>query len=335
MKSAASLLALAAAIAVPAGSAVAKAAHPAPAAVEYGPQGDYPVTVGDPFTVEGVTYTPSDTMNYDAVGYAGQGGGAGVSAAHRTLPVPSYIEVTSLETGHTALVRVDRRGPMSGGSDRLVELSPAAWAQLGITTADHSPVRVRRVNPPEQERALLRTGQNVPARMDTPPGLLAALKRKLGIATPIAAALPDEIAKATPVSPAKTTMPVTAPRPAGAVGKGTIKQSVPPTPKAVAAPPSAQPPKPAASPKVEKPAEPKARPAPAPKPAAGGVAVQVGAYSARDRAEKVAAQVGGTVTASGKFFRVRIPASSSADAQAALAKARRSGYADATVVHGQ
>jgi rare lipoprotein A len=35
-----------------------------------GPAGDYPVTLGDPFVVEGVTYTPSDTLNYDAVGKA-------------------------------------------------------------------------------------------------------------------------------------------------------------------------------------------------------------------------------------------------------------------------
>lgn len=315
MKSAASFLALSAALAIPAGVALAKAPAAPATAAQYGPQGDYPVTVGDPFVVDGVTYTPADTMNYDAVGYAAQGsnGGVsnGVSGAHRTLPVPSYVEVTSLDTGHTALVRIDRRGPMTGG-DRLIELSPAAWAQLGIAAADHAAVRVRRVNPPEQERALLRTGQVAPLRMDTPPGLLSALKRKLGIVPPPVAeepavkpVLPSTRPTGIPVKPVA--------RPTGDAPK--------PLPK----------PAPAAKPTQPAKAAPPAKPAPAPT----AQAVQVGAFSTRERAEKAAAQVGGSVSPAGKFFRVRIGAASTAQAQAALAKARRAGYADARIVRGQ
>jgi len=152
-----------------------------------GPAGDYPVQIGAPFLVDGVTYTPADTLNYDAVGkgvLADPGEGAPrISGAHRTLPVPSYVEVTSLDSGRTILVRLDQRGPMAG--DGLVALSPMAWSQLGLPASGSAPVRVRRVNPPEQERALLRTGQTAPLRMDTPPGLLAALKRKLGVEPPV------------------------------------------------------------------------------------------------------------------------------------------------------
>lgn len=298
MRSAASLLALSAALAMAPGTVLAKTpSHPATPA-ELGPQGDYPVVIGDPFVIDGVTYTPADTMNYDAVGYAVPAEGSGISGAHRTLPLPCYVEVTALDSGHTILVRLDRRGPMSGG-DSLVALSAGAWAQLGLS-ADRAAVRVRRVNPPEQERALLRTGQAAPMRMDTPPGLLSALKRKLGIATPPPA---DEPAKALPPAPA---------------------------PKAAAKPAT----KPEARPApLAKPATPKA--AATPKPARTGSAVQVAAFSTRERAEKAAAQVGGTVSAAGRFFRVRIPAQGDAAVQAALAKARAAGYAGATVVHGQ
>ncbi len=112
-----------------------------------GPAGDYPVVIGEPFTVDGVEYVPADTLNYDQVGYGVQdaAGSAGVSASHRTLPLPSYVEVTSLDTGKTILVRVERRGPMSGNA--LIALSPDAQAQLG-EPADNA-VRVRRVNPVE------------------------------------------------------------------------------------------------------------------------------------------------------------------------------------------
>jgi rare lipoprotein A len=158
-------------------------------------------------------------------------GGGGISGSHRTLPLPCYVEVTSLDSGRTILVRLERRGPMQG--DGLVALSPGAMAQLGLSGA-HAPVRVRRVNPPEGERALLRSGQQAPARMDTPPGLLTALKRKLGILPPadprpetLAAALagqaaPAAMPQAKPIAAApapsakpivRNTTPMPAPRP--------------------------------------------------------------------------------------------------------------------------
>ena len=110
----------------------AHAAHrAAPAAPSAGPEADYPITVGDAYAIGGVTYTPADTLNYDAVGYAHAGTeGTGISGAHHSLPLPCYVEVTSLDSGHTILVRLDRRGPMTG--KQLLALSPAAWAQLGL-----------------------------------------------------------------------------------------------------------------------------------------------------------------------------------------------------------
>ena len=281
-----------------------------PAAVG-GPSADFPMVLGAPFTVDGVIYTPSDTMNYDAVGYAAVGaeGGSTVTAAHRSLPLPSYIEVTALDSGKTILVRVERRGPMSGKA--LVELAPGAAAQLGIAGNPRAAVRVRRMNPVEQDRALLRMGQAAPARMDTPKSLLAVLGRKLdqqeGIVRPVAVPTPE---------PSATPAPGPVPSPAPVKGK---PSKVKPAPKP--APTVAPSPNPAPA------------PASAPKPAVHGkFAIQVGAFSTRANAETASKQVGGSVSPAGKLWRVRMgPFGSEAEAKAALAKAKAKGYSDARI----
>jgi rare lipoprotein A len=267
-----------------------------------GPGADFPMVLGEPFTIGSTSYTPVDRMNYDAVGYAATGseGGTTVTVAHKTMPLPSYLEVTALDTGKTILVRVERRGPMSNAL--LLELSPGAAAQLGVSGNPRAPVRARRVNPPEVERAMLRTGQAAPARMDTPRSLLTALVRKLETQDggPRAVALPTPVATPTP-SPTPTPRPVR--RPPVAV----------PTPKPVATP------------------------TPAPRPAVGApvtgqFAVQVAAFSARDRADAAAKKLGAQVVQSGQVWRVRMgPFATQAEAQAALAKAKAAGYSDARI----
>ena len=270
----------------------------------YGPAADYPVVLGSPFTLDGVTYTPADKMNYDAVGYASLSGegGASVTAAHRTLPMPSYIEVTALDSGKTITVRVERRGPMQGKG--LIALSPGAAAQLGVTGQPNAPIRVRRVNPIEPDRAMLRSGQPAPARMDTPKSLLVVLQRKLdqqeGIVRPVPVVAPNPV-------------PAPAPAPAPKPAKGMKPKSVPaPTPA------------------------PMPKPAPVAAPAAqtGKFAVQVGAFSNQANAKAAASKVGGSVSAAGKLWRVRMgPYATEAQAKAALAKARSAGYSDARIQH--
>lgn len=155
-----------------------------------GAAADTPQLLGAPFTIDGVSYSPADTLNYDALGYASLGaeGGEGVSAAHKTLPLPSYAEVTVLDSGKTVLVRLERRGPMD--NDRLIELSPGAARQLGLANREMAPVRVRRVSPSETERVLLRNGGEAAERMNTPAPLLVALMRKLDEQTLAATAAP-------------------------------------------------------------------------------------------------------------------------------------------------
>lgn len=281
----------------------------APPADVSGPAGDYPVVIGAPFVVDGVTYTPSDTMNYDTVGKAvllsADEASARISGAHRTLPVPSYVEVTSIDSGRTALVRLDQRGPMNG--DGLVALSPLAWVQLGLPEVGTAPVRVRRVNPPETERALLRNGQTAPLRMDTPPGLLAALRRKLG-AEPIARNLPVTVTPdAIAAMPAKVLQPKLMP------------PSKPVTPaKPISAPRQV----PVASAPAQEASAPSAR-----------YFVQIGAFAQRGNADAAARKSGGSLLRSGSVWRVRSgPFSAGTAADGALAKARRAGYAGARIV---
>ena len=263
-----------------------------------GPQADYPVLVGEPYTIGDATFTPSDVLNYDEVGYlAAPTDMAGITAAHHTLPVPSYIEVTSLESGRTILVRVEQRGPMD--STRLLALSPAAMVQLGVT-AD-TPVRVRRVNPPEDQRAALRAGGEAPLRMDTPMSLVAVLKRQLATA-PVGNQTTPHVAEQ---------------------GPEPIELEAEP----VAVAPAEAAPEPAAEPR--EPAVPAATPA---QPATGGFLVQAAAFSNADNAERAARALDGTVSQSGRYFRVRTgPFASRAEAEASLAKVRAAGYSDARI----
>ena len=263
-----------------------------------GPAGDYPVVIGQPYSVRGVSYSPRDTMNYDVVGRAslGSDGGAGITAAHHTLPLPSYVEVTEISTGKTILVRVERRGPMN--STNVIELSPGAAAQLGVVGQSQASVRVRRVNPIEPERAVLRSGGATPARMDTPKSLLTVLQRKLDTQEGVLRPGPEALPSAAPTTP---------PAP-----------SSKPRPKPV--------PTPAASPK----------PAPAPAPvqpaARGTIFIAVGSFANEANAKAAASKTGGTISQSGKLWRVRMgPYASEAQAKAALAKARAAGYSDARI----
>jgi rare lipoprotein A len=302
------------------GSQEGLASAPPAAVAVNGPAADYPVVIGEPYRVGSVLYTPADTMNYDEVGYAAADSGEGVSGSHHTLPLPSYVEVTSLTTGHTILVRLERRGPMSG--DAVVALSPAAFVQLGASAGE--PVRVRRVNPPEEERAALRAGRAAPSRMDTPASLVAVLKRKLSDAatvalTPRPAAASKALAQAeVPASSATraSAAPVATPAPSSS-GKPSAAPALPPLKASAPAPVAAV-------------AKASASKAPATK---GAYIVQAATMSTRGRAEKVVDAIGGSISPAGRYFRVRTgPFATRAQAEASLAKVKSAGYSDARIL---
>lgn len=68
-----------------------------------------------------------------------------LSAAHRTLPIPSYVRVTNISNGKTLMVRVNDRGPF--GRDRIIDLSYAAAKQLDIVRQGSAQVAIALIDP--------------------------------------------------------------------------------------------------------------------------------------------------------------------------------------------
>ncbi len=68
-----------------------------------------------------------------------------MTAAHKTLPIPTYVEVENLKTGKTIVVRVNDRGPFHEG--RIIDLSYAAAQKLGTAAGGTGLVEVRAIDP--------------------------------------------------------------------------------------------------------------------------------------------------------------------------------------------
>lgn len=68
-----------------------------------------------------------------------------MTAAHRSLPLPTYVMVTNLDNGRHVIVRVNDRGPFH--SDRIIDLSYAAAKKLGFVHSGTERVEVRTIDP--------------------------------------------------------------------------------------------------------------------------------------------------------------------------------------------
>lgn len=68
-----------------------------------------------------------------------------LSAAHRTLPIPSYARVTNLSNGKSVIVRINDRGPFHG--NRVMDLSKAAAKELGFIHTGTANVKVEQILP--------------------------------------------------------------------------------------------------------------------------------------------------------------------------------------------
>lgn len=117
----------------------------------------------NPYTVLGKTYYPiNDARRYQAVGTASWYGTKfhgqatangeaydlyGMTAAHKTLPLPSYVRVTNLDNGSSVILRVNDRGPFY--SDRIIDLSFAAAKKLGYAESGTARVKVEGIDPGE------------------------------------------------------------------------------------------------------------------------------------------------------------------------------------------
>jgi rare lipoprotein A len=147
------------------------------------PKGGGYYRVGTPYTIGGRTYYPAEDPHYRAEGVASWYGPDfhgretangeifdmdSFSAAHTTLPLPSYVRVTNLSNGRSVIVRVNDRGPYH--SDRVIDVSVRAATVLGFYGSGLAPVRVEYVGAAPIEGsddrmllATLREGSPAPA----------------------------------------------------------------------------------------------------------------------------------------------------------------------------
>ena len=70
-----------------------------------------------------------------------------LSAAHRTLPLPTFVRVTNLTNGESVVLRVNDRGPFADPGSRIIDVSYAAAIRLGMVQSGTANVRVQAVEP--------------------------------------------------------------------------------------------------------------------------------------------------------------------------------------------
>ncbi len=150
------------------------------------PKGGGVYRVGSPYVVAGRVYVPEEDPHYRAEGLASWYGSGfrgratangeifdsdSISAAHPTLPLPSYVRVTNLSNGRSIIVRVNDRGPYHG--NRIIDVSKRTAHLLGFTVRGTAWVRVEYVGRAPMEgsddrilEATLRQSQPAPAPWD-------------------------------------------------------------------------------------------------------------------------------------------------------------------------
>lgn len=120
------------------------------------PRGGGRYKVGNPYQIAGVTYTPREEPNYDKTGLASWYGPKfhkrmtangewfdmnALTAAHPTLPIPSYVRVTNLENNKSLVVRVNDRGPYA--PNRIIDMSRKSAQVLDFQNQGLVKVRVQ------------------------------------------------------------------------------------------------------------------------------------------------------------------------------------------------
>ncbi len=151
--------------------------------VEPTPQAETPSRRGNPgrYTIKGQTYTVLRTSqgyrergsaSWYGPGFHGQPTSSGdvydmyaITAAHKTLPIPTYVRVVHQQTGRSVVVRVNDRGPFV--EERIIDLSYAAATKLGMVEEGVAPVEVVALPPYQSlpdEPAFQRYVADPPAR---------------------------------------------------------------------------------------------------------------------------------------------------------------------------
>lgn len=184
------------------------------AVVKYEP---YAKFANKPYSVFGQTYTPllndepftqRGVASWYGVKFHGQRTSSGepydmykMTAAHPTLPIPSYARVTSLDSGKSVVVRINDRGPFH--SDRIVDVSYTAALKLGLLGKGSHQVEVERLFPDDPTRiATVRRAATSAAQAAPAPAEIAALMLEDRVAMDSAAVARSQpaAAKAAPAS---------------------------------------------------------------------------------------------------------------------------------------
>lgn len=279
--------------------------------------------VGKPYEINGRWYYPAEQPGYDEIGtaswygeqfhnhYTADGEVFDMrlpSAAHKTLPLPSLVEVTNLANGRKIVVRVNDRGPFVDG--RIIDMSKEAAIELGFYGQGVTQVRVRYVGqaPDLPGGARLyqaegRAADQAPAK----PSLAQARaqpqsRAQLAAAPPVLGSeIDDRPLQASPGTMEWTAAAPPKPAPSPAQMQAATPQASPPEAPA----PRPAPPSPVQTAEAEPLASPSssdidallddlAKPPPSAVAAApSSSAVQAGAFASRANAERAAAALGG------------------------------------------
>ena len=273
--------------------------------------------VGNPYQIQGVWYYPKVDYDYEETGIASWYGPGfdgkltangelydmnELSAAHRTLPLPSFVRVTNLQNGRSLVLRVNDRGPFAHG--RILDASRRAAQLLGFQTNGTARVRVQ---------VLADESRAVAARLQGNATLAS-------IGSPITSdAMPKAIVSQKSIAPplgGESSAPqVNAPPRVTVASKPSIERSdgATPTTGIVSVTPISP----------------------------TNVYVQAGAYASYDNANRVRATLSslGKVKLTSRLingkdlFRVRVgPIAALADADQILERVIRSGYPDARII---
>lgn len=196
-----------------------------------------------------------------------------MTAAHKTLPLPSYVRVTNMENGRTAVVKVNDRGPFHG--PRVIDLSYSAAKKLGVVQKGTAMVELRALDParpgaePGPFLAAKGTAKARPGRPAAPAARAPEVLPAPESAPALAAASP-----AAPRGDLEVPAPVGTPRPTSEPGPGSALAAVEPAP-----------PESPTTPSVAQ-ARPKAKP-PTTSDPGRGLYLQVGAFGDPKNAERL------------------------------------------------
>ncbi|MFM5183180.1 Endolytic peptidoglycan transglycosylase RlpA [Aeromonas veronii] len=125
------------------------------------------------------------------------------SAAHRNLPIPSYVRVTNLDNGLETIVRVNDRGPFN--SPRLIDLSYAAAKQLEMVDSGEARVRLELISDTPDQMVIMEPMKPIEMTPTTPAAASNTLSQDGFLGEPTALAMATPAAEPAPVkAPAAT-----------------------------------------------------------------------------------------------------------------------------------